>query len=345
MGASRDIAEIKMLADSGELRLVYVLGVPRSNSTVVCRLIGERLDGIVYEPAMPSSASPLRHYARLIRQAYDVAKAKTGDRGVVLAVKDLDGFVTDEMFDFILAAAEHIVFTIRDPAAQHPSLSRQFVEEFSLLYRIRSTLRHPIEQNFFLWHMTNWMPRFWQMAHEELGSGQQPLRAAVAGFNYASWRAQARHIESARRVLGEEGVTILDAGLSRLFPQETGEELAGIARSAGGGGAGSATEIAGHSRMERDSHWAGEARAGGKLKPLGGSDGTPFSDPDANEFARRVSATLYPQYLESFYDPLHRQLRSAREAGLPDRSPHSLRQLVEAGNSAEAGRRLKATAI
>lgn len=339
------MAEINSLAESGELRLVYVLGVPRSNSTVVCRLIGEELDGTIYEPAMPSSADPLRHYARLIRRAYDVARARAGGRRVVLAVKDLDGFVTDEMFEFILNAADHVVFTIRDPAAQYPSLSRQFVEEFSPLYRIRSTLRHPIEQNFFLWHMIRWMPRFWRMTREELGAGENMLRAGAAGFNYASWRDQARHIEGVRRALGDSRSTILDAGLSRLFPQETNEELADIAKQFAAGPPAAATEIAGHSRMERNSHWADEARAGGKLKPLGRSDGKPFTDPDAIEFARRVSATLYPQYLKTFYDPLHRQLRLARKQGLTDRAPKGLRLLVDAGNPAEASRRLEAPAI
>ncbi|MEX0627673.1 MAG: hypothetical protein WEB63_10065 [Cucumibacter sp.] len=340
MSARQDMTTLGTLAAAGKLRLLYVLGTPRSNSTVVCRLLGERLDGAVYEPAMPNSGNPLGHFAKLLLTAYSAAREKAGaDRPIVLAVKDLDGFLTPEMSDFILVASAHIVFTIRDPALQYPSLSRQFVEEFSPLFRIRSTLRHPIEQNWFLWHMLRWLPRFWGLTRDELGPGQNLLRAAAAGFNYASWLGQADHLESARIALAAERITILDASLSRLYPRETTGMLASIADACAAAPVQSESrEFAGHSRMAANSHWANEARAGGDIKPLSLDAGRRFDDPAAAAFAAKVSASLYPQYLSAFFDPSHRQLAEARQRGLPPGAPASLRLLVEASDSAEAGR-------
>lgn len=334
-------AELERLVAAGRLRLVYVLGVPRSNTTVVCRLLGERLDGAVYEPAMPNSVNPRRHYARTILAAHHAARAGAGDRPVVLAIKDLDGFVTDELFEFVLSAAEHLVFTIRDPLLQHASLSRQFVTEFSPLHRIRSTMRYPIEQTFFLWQLLEWLPRYWRLARAELGGGLNPLRAAVAGFNYSSWRAQAAHLERARAKFEPRRITIFDAGLMRLFPDETNTELEAIAATYASVEAGPpSAEIPGHTRMRAESHWAEEARAGGEIKPLTPNALTTLGDPAADAFARRVAATLYPQYLASFFDPLHRQRTAVRGKPVGAEIPGALGTLMEADSADDATRRL-----
>lgn len=335
-------AELERLVAAGRLRLVYVLGVPRSNTTVVCRLLGERLDGAVYEPAMPNSVNPRRHYARTILAAYHAARAGAGERPVVLAVKDLDGFVTEELFEFVLGATVHLIFTIRDPLLQHASLSRQFVTEFSPLHRIRSTMRYPVEQTLFLWQLLEWLPRYWRLARAELGGSLNPLRAAVAGFNYSSWRAQAAHLERARARFAPERIAIFDAGLMRLYPHETNAELEAIAAAHAGAEPGlPSAEIPGHTRMRAESHWAEEARAGGHIKPLTPDALATLGDPAADAFARRVADTLYPQYVASFFDPLHRQRTAVRGKPAGAEIPEALRELMEADDANEAARRLR----
>ncbi len=71
-------ARLGQLVRSGELRFVYVLGLARSSSTIVCRLLGARLDGAVYEPATPAALGRRRHFARTILKAYDGARARIG---------------------------------------------------------------------------------------------------------------------------------------------------------------------------------------------------------------------------------------------------------------------------
>lgn len=349
MTVTDPFAAIERLADEGALRVVYVLGVPRSNSTIVCRLIGEHLDGAVYEPALPNTGNPARHYAETILDAYDSAREHIGDgRPVALAIKDLDGFVTDRMFAFALDAAEHIVFTTRDPLMQHASLSRRFVDEFAPKHRFVTSLRHPVEEHHFLWNTVGLLPRFWRLTRNELGRGRQMLRAAVAGFNYLSWRAQASHLAAARRRLGSESVTIMDAALMRLDPDVTVAELAAIAESArdvpaepapaglpGGG------EHAGHTRMTTESHWAREALASNSIKPVGPDERFPLTGPAA-VFARDVAATLYSQYAETVLDPLDRQLAALRAKSVGRDLPSGLKAVLDARDTADAAARLAA---
>lgn len=340
---SRDpMTALQSLIGEGRLRFVYVLGVPRSNTTVICRLLGERLDGAVYEPAMPNSLDPNRHYAETILAAYRGGRAAAGDRPSVLAVKDLDGFLTDRMFEIVLAGAEQLIFTVRDPLLQHASLSRQFVTEFSPLQRIRSTLRYPIEQALFLWQLLHWLPGYWRLARAELGGSLNPLRAGVAGFNYSSWRAQAAHLERAKTRLDPDRIAIFDAGLMRLFPEKTNAELEAIAAAHAHPEPGApAAEISGHTRMRAESHWAEEARAGGDIKPLTADALAMLGDPAADAFARRVADTLYPQYLSCFFDPLHRQRIALRGAPLDAKVPRALRALLQADDADMAARHLR----
>ncbi|HUV32131.1 MAG TPA: hypothetical protein VMW31_01050 [Devosiaceae bacterium] len=346
MTAPDPLAALCDLAAAGRLRLVYVLGVPRSNTTIVCRLLGRRLDGAVYEPAMPSARTPLRHYARAIKSVYAAARAAIpDDRPVVLAVKDLDGFLNDEMFGFALAASCHMVFTTRDPALQYLSLERQFAKEFSPLHRVRSSLRHPVEQHWFFMHALRWLPRFWRLARAELGGGLNPLRTAVAGFGYSSWRLQAGHIARARAALGAESMTIFDAGLMRLFPAEANSALDAIAAACARSALGTELsdigplELESHSRMAANSHWARQARAGGGIAPLSAAGDLPASASSA-AFARKVSASLYPQYVQTFFDPANRQLEAVRQRPIPRDAPPGLRTLLQAGGPAAAARRL-----
>ena len=68
---SDPVARLFALVDSGALRFVYVLGMARSSSTILCKLLGASLDGAVYEPATPAKLDRRLHYADTILKAYD----------------------------------------------------------------------------------------------------------------------------------------------------------------------------------------------------------------------------------------------------------------------------------
>ena len=174
------IARLATLCEGGDLRFVYVVGVARSNSTVVCKVLGDRLDGAVYEPATPVAVHLHNHYARTILKAYDAARAGKPEREpVLLAIKDLSLFIDDEIFALVLRYAAHIVFTVRDPLTQYPSLVKQFKTEFSLRNRIDALVRWPVETCLLGYYMLT------------LGTGYFVNASRAFGFSLAEVAAAA----------------------------------------------------------------------------------------------------------------------------------------------------------
>lgn len=293
---TNSVDRLTSLARSGALRLVYVIGVARSNSTVVCRLLGQRLDGAVYEPAMPVTRTPLLHWAEIILSAYEQARAtRPGSAPVALAVKDLSLFVSEPIFQFVRAHAAEIVLTIRDPLHQFPSLVNQMKHEFSVRNRIDAVLRNPIEVGWLAWYMLKLAPG-WVRATQQL-NGRNPLEiplAAIGGWNLKSWSNIARHAAE----LGDR-VTILDAGLMRAFPDEASAILQAIAHRVAPHSPGSNLEIAAHTRMLPRSKWANEALASTTIKPAGPVVARVPKGP----FETRLLAEVQPAYTNLFTSP------------------------------------------
>lgn len=250
---------LEALVDSGQLRFVYVLGLARSSSTIICRLLGEALDGAVFEPATPAAFNRRTHYARTILRAYDRARAAIGsDRPVSLAIKDLTLFLDDPQFEAIVARAAHVVFTIREPAAQQASLARQLKHEFSPLQRIDAVVRHPFEALWMACYFLAYGRRFVREASDLLGYRFTRLpRLAMAGWNLASYRNLERQL-AAREA---SSISVLDADALRRDPQRAQALLTAIAARIAPAGTRTSIEIAGHSRMLPRSKWAAEALA------------------------------------------------------------------------------------
>ncbi len=289
-------ARLKGLTASGQLRFVYVIGVARSNSTVICRMLGARLDGAVYEPAMPSSPNPERHFSRTILKAYDHARRKVPEgQPVVLAIKDIALFITEPVLGFIRAHAEHVVLTIRDPASQHASLVNQFKREFSIRHRVVAFWRHPVEVMTMGFDLMGRSKGFIAAMKELVGLDRvRPLDIAqlvVGGWNLESWRSIGRQ---ARQLGGPSGpgVTVLDAALMRQQPAETMMALEAIATAIRPAGTASTLEVAGHSRMRTDSTWVAEARTSSGIKPAAAA---PKRDP-LTAIEQRLVALLHPNY-------------------------------------------------
>lgn len=316
---TRPLERLTSLVTEGRLRFVYVVGVARSNSTVVVRMLGERLDGAVYEPTTPNSGNVRKHHAQTILDAYDAARRELPEpQPVLLAIKDLSLFLDDATYDFILAHAEHIVVTVRDPLMQHASLVRQFKHEFSLGQRADALIRYPVEVSFLTYYLFKLGARFLATASRRFGFAPTRLhRLLMAGWNLTSWEAVERQHDEAVRRLGPSRVTVLDAGLMRLLPDAATAALEAIAASLRDGRPPSAhpVEVAGHSRMFADSEWAKEARASDHIKPLA-AGAAPKRPRDA--FDEALLAAFYPHYGALFYGSSNRLLPlAAGQRGTP----------------------------
>ncbi|HWA19648.1 MAG TPA: hypothetical protein VG757_11705 [Devosia sp.] len=294
------------LVAHGDLRLVYVIGIARSNSTVVCRLLGERLDGVVYEPAVPAAPDPLGHYARVIMNAYRKAR-KTRTGPVSLVVKDISLFIDESIFRFIARHAAHVVFTIRDPAGAHQSLVRQFGQEFRPLQRADAVINEPFEALWMALSFAAEVPRLARLADSaHPGYGAPWYRQAMGGWTVESWRrlgAQFAALDPAR-------VTVLDAAEMREAPRIATEALATIAQALMPAGRTPMIEVAAHSRMYRRSKWAAEARRSTAIKPLASrDDAAPVKDFEA-QICGGV-APIYRALLASPTNPLRKRTEMA----------------------------------
>ena len=307
------IARLAALCEGGDLRFVYIVGVARSNSTVVCKVLGDRLDGAVYEPATPVAVHLHNHYARTILKAYDAARSGKAERDpVLLAIKDLSLFIDDEVFALVLRYAAHIVFTVRDPLTQHPSLVKQFKTEFSLRNRINALVRWPVETCLLGYYMLTLGTGYFADASRAFGvSVAKLLLLPIAGWTLTSWQNVVAQFDKARAKLGAARVTVLDAGLMRLLPEAATQELDAIAREMRGERPKTTTpvDLAAHSRMFPDSAWADEARRSSTIKPLSGGN-TPRRPKDT--FEESLLAEFYPDYGHLFFDATNTLLPMAR---------------------------------
>jgi hypothetical protein len=280
---------VTRLADliAGQLRFVYVLGLARSGSTIVCRMLGAALDGAVYEPATPARLDRGRHYAGTILRAYDEARGQIGsDRPVALAIKDLSLFIDDRSFVATLAKAAHVVVTVREPAAQQASLKALLAHEFSPWQRIEIIFRYPYEALGMAWYFLVYGRDFVREASSRFGFGLLKIhRLAMAGWNLLSWR----NLEAQLAALGDVPVSVLDADAMRLRPADTEAELRRIASSIAPADAQAQVEIAGHCRMLQHSKWAAEALSSTGIKAADGERRKP-PPPDAFD-AKLLSLT------------------------------------------------------
>jgi hypothetical protein len=284
------IGRLRNLAASGELRFVYIIGVARSNSTIVCRMLGEQLDGAVYEPATPCSASPPRHFAEVILKAYRRARRKVpAGQPVALAIKDLSLFVDDDILAFVTSYAKHIVFTVREPRAQHASLSRQLYQEFAPMQRVDAVVRHPFEAFWMAWYFLVLGRRYVATAVEQFGRSAGRLhRLAIAGWNLTSWRNIAHQFQANHKT----PVTVFDATQMRRDPNAAMLAMGAIAANTKTANGSALIEVAGHSRMLRRSKWAAEALSSAAIKPLA----TPEREPNLDPFDRLVATTVASSY-------------------------------------------------
>jgi hypothetical protein len=290
------------LISNGDLRLVYVIGIARSNSTVVCRLLGERLDGVVYEPAGPAALDPAGHYARVLMGAYRKAR-KTRAGPVTLVVKDISLFLDETLFAFIAKHAAHVVFTIRDPQSAHQSLVRQFAQEFKPLQRVEAVVNEPFEA---LWMAVNFavqVPRLSRLADTAHPGFAAPwYRRAMGGWTIESWRRLAAQFAA----LDPSRVTVLDAGETRGSPKLATQALAGIAQALMPRGRTPMIEAAAHSRMYKRSSWAAEARTSTSIKPLASKGEPPSAQPFETALCEGVDL-IYRALLGSATNPLRLQ--------------------------------------
>lgn len=290
------LGRLTRLVASGELRFVYVIGVARSSSTIVCRMLGAALDGAVYEPATPAAFDRQGHFARTILRAYDRARRQIGHgRPVTLAIKDLSLFLDDPAFLAVVAQAAHVVFTVRHPRAQQASLSRQLAQEFAQLQRIDAVVRHPFEALWMACSFLSYGRRFVRDAAAQLGrtTGGMP-RLAMAGWNLQSWR----NMEAQIAALAAVPMTILDADHLRHDPGATEALLAGIAAGIAPAGPRTSVEISAHSRMLPRSRWAAEALSSRRIMPAG----TPVAPPTPDAFDAAllvITEAAYSRVLEA----------------------------------------------
>ncbi|MEO6396077.1 MAG: hypothetical protein ABIO40_09235 [Devosia sp.] len=292
------LSRLHTLLESGELRLVHVIGVARSNSTLVCRLLGQQLDGAVYEPAVPSSIDPATNFARVILRAYSRAR-RTRPVPIVLAVKDISLFLTETQMALIARHAAHVVFTIRDPASAHASLVRQLQHEFNFWQRVDATVRQPFESLWMFISFLHSLPKFANFARTALPGIKMGLyRAGMAGWSLISWdrlMAQFAAIDPTR-------ITVLDAAEMRRQPEAAAAELGRIARRLMPAGRQPMIELAAHTRMAPRSKWAAEARASAFIKPAA-SAVAPASEPLIRAIAARADPA-YRALLDSAANPL-----------------------------------------
>jgi hypothetical protein len=291
---------LRGLVTSGDLRFVYVIGVARSNSTIVCRLLGQTLDGAVYEPATPAARDRARHYAATILGAYDAVRRRIGrGRPVTLAIKDLSLFLDDRAFDFAAAHAVHLVFTVREPAAAHASLMQQFRHEFRPLQRVDAVLRQPFEAYWMAWYFLVYGRRFLALGRDSAAGEAVPLhRLAMAGWSIESWRLMARQF--AALGAAPERASVLDATEMRRTPERAKAALAAIAARLGAPPGAAPVEVAGHSRMRRRSSWAAEALGSAGIKPLAQS---PNPVPALGDFELGLMQRLTPIHRDILASP------------------------------------------
>jgi hypothetical protein len=332
-------ARLAALCDAGHLRFVYVDGVARSNSTVVCKILGDRLDGAVYEPAMPVATSVKRHYAEVILRAYDAARVgKPAGEPVLLAIKDLSLFVDEGLFDFVLAHAAHIVFTVRDPLTQYPSLVTQFKTEFGVRNRVDALVRYPVETCMLGFYTAILGTGYFADAARTVGfSPAASLLLPIIGWNLTSWRNVVWQFDAAQAKLGADRVTVLDAGLMRLLPGAATAALEAIAARVRGDSRRTSTpvDLAAHSRMFPRSAWAKEARHSDAIKPLSSS----ASRRPKNAFEEKVLAAFYPDFAHLFFNPANGLLAAAR-AQVAEASAQPFRHLLDAASGKDALARL-----
>ncbi|HZY68438.1 MAG TPA: hypothetical protein VFE52_07615 [Devosia sp.] len=296
-------ARLGRLVETGELKFVYVLGLARSSSTIVCRMLGTALDGAVFEPATPVSPDRRGHYARTILRAFGKARKAIGsDRPVSLAIKDLSLFLDDPLFLETAAAASHVVFTVREPVAQYASLRRQLAGEFAFAQRVDAVLRHPFEALWMAWYFVLCGRSFIAETRAALPGTTAPLhRLATAGWNLRSFVNMERQIEK----LGVPA-TVLDAGWLRQDPAGAEALLRRIAAPIARRGRRADVEVPGHSRMLPRSRWAAEALASRHITAATGRTAPPPA-PDA------FDAALLARVAEPY--------RRIRAMGMPLRVP------------------------
>jgi hypothetical protein len=309
------VAILSRLVTTGALNFVYVIGVARSNSTLVCRILGAQLDGAVYEPAMPVALAPPRQWAAVIVSAYEQARLSRAATGpVMLAIKDLSLFVDAEAFRLIAAHAAHIVFTIRDPVSQYISLKQQFRHEFTLAQRLDALFHYPAEVGWLTVLLFRLGPGMVREAARVCGLSLADIpELAVAGWNLRSWSAIARQFEAVAAADRGGRVTVIDAGRMRARPEAAMAVLNGLAGDLAGGRRGSSLEIAGHSRMLPRSRWAAEALSSMTIKPA--AEAGPATP---SPIALRLDAVVNPIYrrlLESSVSALRPAGVAAAEGG------------------------------
>lgn len=304
-----ELAELARQVRMGELRLIYVLGVPRANTTVLCRLIGRRLHGAVYEPALPNSAFPSSAYGAKILAAADLVRRQlpVGETAV-LAVKDMSALMRPAERNFVLDHAAHLVFAIREPAAQHDSYARQMLMEFSAGNRLRAFLAAPWETTMYGLHFGRRLAAYRRLARERLGVGWQAFRrATAAGANIEFWQELSAHFTMALARVPAHRISVVDAGLSRLKPEAAEAELDSIAGPhLPDTRVEQPVDYAGHTMMKSASPWAGEAMRAERI--LAAAPGPRAASPyeDFDSFLPRVAGSLYPIYLDLFFHPTHR---------------------------------------
>jgi hypothetical protein len=255
---------------------------------------------------------------------------------VLLAIKDLALFIDEKTFAFVLKYAEHIVFTVRDPLTQFPSLVTQFKTEFGLRNRVDALARYPVETCLFGYYMMVLGTGYFIDAVRTVGfSPSTSLLLPIVGWNLTSWRNVVGQFDAALAKLGADRITVLDAGLMRLLPERATEQLEAIAAGMRGDRPRTSTpvDLAAHSRMFPRSAWAKEARQSDAIKPHAG--GAVRLPKDA--FEERVLAEFYPDYAHLFFDPVNGLLPVARREADPVGSgPFSHLLAADSGKAALA---------
>jgi hypothetical protein len=348
MSVPSSLTELQDLVNAGRLNFVYVLGPPRANTTVLCRLLGKRLHGAVYEPAFPNTAFPTAAYGRKILGAYDAVRAHLPeDQPVTLAIKDLSALMSAPERDFALDNAACVVFAIREPVLQHTSLVRQLITEFTTGKHLPAFRKRPWETLMFGWHFGLRWPRYHRLAKQRLGLGwSQFQRMTAAGSNLDSWKALSEHFAEARRRLPPDRIAVIDAGLSRLMPAEAEAELdaivAPISPLANPGAP--FVDVTVHSMMNPRSPWVGEALTSQHFKTFRATPKVNSPIGHFEEWLPEMAGALYPYYTEMFYHPAHglRRRYIDRPVAVPEEAELQLGHLLAARNAEDAMARARA---
>ncbi|HUV32130.1 MAG TPA: hypothetical protein VMW31_01045 [Devosiaceae bacterium] len=348
MTVPSSLTELQLLVNAGKLKFVYILGPPRANTTVLCRLLGRRLHGSVYEPAFPNTAFPTAAYGRKILGAYHAVRRRLPDgEPVALAIKDLSALMSGPERDFALDNAARVVFAIREPVLQHSSLVRQLLTEFSSGKHLPAFVKRPWETLMFGWHFGLRWPRYHRLAKQRLGIGwSQYQRMTAAGSNLDSWQVLAEHFAEARRRLPADRIAVIDAGLCRLMPAEAEAELDAIVapivpRVEPGA---PPLDVAVHSMMNTRSPWVGEALTSQSFKAFRAPAKVKSPIGDFDEWLPEMAGALYPYYTEMFYHPAHRLRRRFidRPIPVPDEAEPYLGHLLAARDAEDAIARARA---